>query len=57
MKSAITIGLVAAAILGVIVLKTSKKNDRSQDQAASCPCSMIKSAQSNDAPREAAPVE
>ena len=57
MKSAITIGLVAAAIIGVIVLKTSKKDSTPPEQAADCPCSMIKSAQSNNAPQGAAPVE
>ena len=57
MKSVIIIGLVAATITGVILLKTAKKNNNPPDREASCPCSMIKSTQSNDAPQGAAPVE
>ncbi len=55
MKSTITIGVVIAAIIAVIAVKVLKKECGAPEQSSFCLCSMIKSAQSNEAPTAGAP--
>lgn len=57
MKSAIIIGLVIVAVVTIVGVKVFNKQCGTSAQSSCCPCSMLKTAQSNQVETGSVPIE